>query len=1133
MVGERSRNEARAGYDALLIICEGSVLVGRFRAETLLGRGGMGEVWRCRDLAQDGRHVAVKAVRPELVQGSWAASLFLGEVAAVARLAHRNIVPVYDLVSTPQGAHYLVMRAADGVPLSTVPAHRADWPFVRAVTRQILDALAYAHARGVLHLDIKPDNVLVDHARAEPTVVLVDFGISRIRTPGHGLPAWNADAIVGTLAYLAPERCSSIVERFGPWTDLYSLGVVMYELCCGVRPFSDGPDLQAMLARVTRPAPRLEPRFAAPEGLPDLVASLLATEPRDRPLRAHDVLGALDALGDAPLSVAPSHRPPRAADVRPDPWALAPTPGVGSRLPSDAFRAVSLVPATAPLDTSVVLPPSTGPNQPAPVVDAVAASAFLHEDRTPIGAYGLFGLRDVPVLGRSDERLALWNVVAAAVCERRPRVALLTGPAGVGKSRLARDALERAEQLGLCIGLQTAWSADGAADEGLRGLVENTLDCRGADAGAVRMRLAIWLERIAGDHRALMREVELFLRPPADAAPDAALPVRVAAELVARTSSLRPVLLWLDDVANARGEAVALLRALVAWPEPLPICVVATARGDGAESRAALEAVDGLPVSAVDLDPMTPAATRTLLHGLLHVDDQLLGALADRSEGNPLFATRLLEELVVSGDLVPEGIRYRLAPGRSLAGIPDAVGALWDARIARSGAHAEDLAALALVRSQVSLEVAERLAAALPEPARFEAALVRALRAGLLTVRRGVYAWEHGLLREHLVRTIPRSAAPRLHEAAARALEPLVGREDVQEERAQHLRFVPGREREACEALLDASQWSLARADNDRRRARLALLVEWARDAGRPELEARGLAEVAYVDAEMGIRDTVEAQVAEARLVADGLDAQTRAWVELRASQAVRLLGRLDEGREATEAALAWAREARCDAVEAVARLQRGNDAYRVGRIEDARIEIQASLEIYRRNHDRVGEARALIFAGSVAPDLAVARELVEASIALARDAGALRIELTGRQTRVEVLAELGLVDEMRQEAADVAAEAARRGLRQTVAILELCLARVAAQRDEWDTARLHRDRAGEWGARTGAPPERAYMLALDVALRMRAGEVGLAGLAGALAGCGYDEPAFRRLLEHIRKHATPEVAGVLAASRS
>src|SRR5262249_52917059 len=159
-----------------------------------------------------------------------------------------------------------------------------------------------------------------------------------------------------------------------------------------------------------------------------------------------------------------------------------------------------------------------------------------------------------------------------------------------------------------------------------------------------RARLEFWLERIPGMHNAFGREVLLLLRPPAQAAPDAGLPLRVAVEALARAAELRPVLLWLDDVHWSRGEAAALLDALASREQPLPICVIATARVDEvAEREAYAKLVDRPAVRRVRLDRLDRTATRYLVQGLLEVDDELCDFLAARAEGNPLFAAQLLQ----------------------------------------------------------------------------------------------------------------------------------------------------------------------------------------------------------------------------------------------------------------------------------------------------------------------------------------------------------------------------------------------------------------------------------------------------------------------------------------------------------
>lgn len=792
----------------------GALLAGRYRADALLGRGGMGEVWRCRD-AESGRDVAVKAVRRGLVADPVAARLFHAEVVATARLGHPRIVTVHDLVKDPEHGPLLVMALCPGRPLTALRPAERPWKVVHAVLCHLLEALAYAHARGVLHLDIKPENVLCHLRGGEAEATLLDFGVARIQRPGRGLRGGvGRTAMWGTLEYMAPEQCTGTFERVGPWSDLFSVGALAFELCAWRRPFPEAKDLEGLIRRAHEPAPRLLPLLpGVPPGFPDLCAALLAPDPRDRPSAAADVLAALRALGHDGAASGPM--PPRSFVARP------PTPAATEELAPRGSATTEVEAHEDALDDE-------GPAE------------------TPAGAYGLFGLREGPLQGRQEERRALWIAVRDAAAGR-PRAVLLTGPAGVGKSRLARDAAERAAEQGLGAPMATAWSAGGSSDEGLRGLLENLLDSRGEAAPVVHARLGSWLDRLRAELRrrarradeaalgAFAREAMHLLRPPPGHSPDAALPVRVAADAVALAASARPVVLRLDDVHWSHGEAFALLEALRGRGAPVAVCALCTARAEEIGDRAAFDrAAAAAGVDALRLDPLDGADTRRLLQSLLDVDDALAAALAARAEGNPLFATLLLRQLVVGEALVRRGGRHRLRPGRGLEALPADVDALLGRRLEQAGAPRRELAALALVRDRVALPVAAELARRLGE--RAAEAWDAALAAGLLRVEGGAYAFEHGLLREHLVRGLGPAEARALHALAAEVLATFVGREDVQEERAHHLRAA-GHLPEACEALLDptgAAPTSLSR------RARLAAL--WAREARRIDLEARAVA---------------------------------------------------------------------------------------------------------------------------------------------------------------------------------------------------------------------------------------------------------------------------------------------------
>jgi serine/threonine protein kinase len=215
--------QASSGYRTSfgMQIAAGDVLASRYRADALLGRGGMGEVWRCFDL-EEKREVAVKTVLAEHLANSDVRRLFQAEVIAVARLSHPGIVEVWDLLQSEDGGSLLVMEYRAGKALDQALTSVPSWSLIRALFLQLLEALAHAHA---------------------PT--LVDFGIARVKRPGHAAEKWfESGLLVGTLEYMAPEQCRGQLERFGPWTDLYALGMMAYELCSGGLPFEASDSLR-------------------------------------------------------------------------------------------------------------------------------------------------------------------------------------------------------------------------------------------------------------------------------------------------------------------------------------------------------------------------------------------------------------------------------------------------------------------------------------------------------------------------------------------------------------------------------------------------------------------------------------------------------------------------------------------------------------------------------------------------------------------------------------------------------------------------------------------------------------------------------------------------------------------------
>ncbi|MCA9548035.1 MAG: serine/threonine protein kinase, partial [Myxococcales bacterium] len=195
---------------------------GRYVLVKRLGVGGMGEVWQAHDRIT-GQPVAIKVLRTSIAGAPAAEMRFQREIKATARLSHQGVVPVIDAGNDPAVGLYFVMTLEHGRPLHEAWGDWTSWRDAWPAIEQILDALAYAHAYGVIHRDIKPDNILID---ASGDAVLLDFGVARLKDQARsGTSAYD---MLGTVEYAAPEQATGSRRRIGPWTDLYCFGIVLY-----------------------------------------------------------------------------------------------------------------------------------------------------------------------------------------------------------------------------------------------------------------------------------------------------------------------------------------------------------------------------------------------------------------------------------------------------------------------------------------------------------------------------------------------------------------------------------------------------------------------------------------------------------------------------------------------------------------------------------------------------------------------------------------------------------------------------------------------------------------------------------------------------------------------------------------
>ena len=274
----------------------GQVVADRFRIVSLLGSGGMGTVYEAEHTFIKKR-VALKLLRPEITSNPEAVARFQREALAASTIGHENIVAIDDFGRLNDGQVYLTMEYLDGEPLNTVLAQgEMSVSKILDVTIQVCRGLMVAHEKGIVHRDMKPENIFLTENRA--TAKILDFGIAKVAGNDTNENLTKTGAVFGTPNYMAPEQ--ALGKTVDKRADIYSVGVILYEMLCGEVPFQSESFLAVLTKHVTAaptPPSKVTSR-SFPQALEDVVLRAMCKEPEERYQDVSELIAALEAIRD-------------------------------------------------------------------------------------------------------------------------------------------------------------------------------------------------------------------------------------------------------------------------------------------------------------------------------------------------------------------------------------------------------------------------------------------------------------------------------------------------------------------------------------------------------------------------------------------------------------------------------------------------------------------------------------------------------------------------------------------------------------------------------------------------------------------------------------------------------------------
>lgn len=745
-----------------------AIKLGAFELGSFFAGGGMGRVWSGTHVDMD-LPVAIKVVTPEKAANPKFHESFRTEVRSVARLDHPGIVTVYDHGLIPSdvgravhdmhaGSPYLVMELVNAGTLADWRG-KLDWPALQTVLKSMLSALGHAHARGVIHRDLKPVNVLVrstadDDKAGAPSVVITDFGLAHALEGDQGV--WSGRRAVGTPGYMAPEQIAGRWRDYGPWTDLYSLGRIARSL---LRPQNDEPFIdvpRAFLGWVNRMLhPDATKRFRRAADALRSLRSLGAIDPGTG-AELERSIGRSESTGDSSTAAALSPSFTKATSTTTKQETM--TTQVTSLLERPPGR------FAGPLIESTETHAVPGWRS----TESPAASPHL------VGSgLGLYGLRTIPLVGRESERDQLWEALARVHQRGEAEMVCLRGGSGCGKSRLAQWLCERAHEEGVGAILHGFHGSIASPQDGLGKMIERYTRSSGLSRSKIVEHIGPRLRQIdMGDPEDWLAITEL-ISPIQDSASPTGPVVRfessnerrhLIARFLSALSKKRLALVWIDDVQWGL-DSLYFARQLLSMRKSVGrVLLVQTVREEALPAQrlaaSVLEELCRMPgASEIRIGPLEPVDRQTLVRQLLGLDETLATRVESVSAGNPLFAVQIVGEWVQRGLLERGESGFRLRPGVNVE-LPDDLHQVWTGRVSQllDGRPANDQKALEIaavlggdVDSKEWLLACRRIGVT-PDPDLVEALLEQKLARAHIEGPSHGWSFVHGMLRESLER---------------------------------------------------------------------------------------------------------------------------------------------------------------------------------------------------------------------------------------------------------------------------------------------------------------------------------------------------------------------------------------------